>query len=154
MNGGTGGGKDDDKIMFLKSSRYIADIVSDVINKYCIKQLVDYNYSRVKYPRLCVRRIGEQADWRTMSFAIRNMVGAGIIRPDDKLEESIRDEMDLPKVDPDTVRMPATPQVPGGGGAPGGPKLPQPSPAKPPRQQPLPPSGTGARNAGTDRSGG
>jgi hypothetical protein len=152
MNGGASG-KDDDKIMFLKSSRYIADIVADVINKYCIRQLVDYNYNRVKYPKLCVRRIGEQADWRTMSFAIRNMVGAGIIRPDDKLEESIRDEMDLPRVDPDTTREAAAPQMPGGGGA-GGPKLPQPSPAKPPRQQPLPPSGPGARNAGTDRSGG
>jgi hypothetical protein len=153
MDGGSGAGKDDDRIMFLKSSRYIADIVADVINKYCIEQLVDYNYTRVGYPTLCVRRIGEQADWRTMSFAIRNMVGAGIIRPDDKLEENIRDEMDLPKADPDTIRVVATPQG-GPGGAGGKPQLPQQKPAGPPRQQPLPVANTGAANAGQDRSGG
>jgi hypothetical protein len=155
MNGGGGAGKDDDKTMFLKSTRYIADIVVDVFNKYAIPQLVDYNWTRVKYPKLRARRIGEQADWRTMSFAIRNMVGAGIIRPDDELEANIRDEMDLPEADVETTRITNTPQAPGAGGSqPGGPKLPQPSPAKPPRQQPLPPGGVGRSNAGTDRSGG
>lgn len=156
MNGGGGSGKDDDKTMFLKATRFIADIVTDVFNKYAIPQLVDFNWSRVKYPKLRARRIGEQADWRTMSFAIRNMVGAGIIRPDDELEANIRDEMDLPKVDEDTVRVTASPQMPGGGGVAGGPKLPQPSPARPPRQQPLPSSArnAGTNNTGADRSGG
>src|SRR5882724_519882 len=152
MNGGRGLGKDDDKIMFLKSCRYVADIVADVFNQYCIKQLIDYNFVRVKYPRLRCRRIGEQADWRTMSFAIRNMVGAGIIRPDDKLEENIREEMDLPKVDAASVRIVATPQG-GPGGAAGGPKLPQPSPAKPLRQAPLPGVNAGGANTGVDKSG-
>lgn len=161
MESGTGSGKDDDKILFLKSSRFIADIVCDIINQYCIKQLIDYNYVRVKYPKLRVRRIGEQADQRTVSFGLRNLVGAGIVRPDDRLEETIREEFDLPKVDPETIRMPPTPQAPGsgvgGGGsdrdAPGAPKPPG-ARVGPPRQQPLPPSGPGRSNAGGDRSGG
>ncbi|HVI77437.1 MAG TPA: hypothetical protein VM715_04625 [Candidatus Acidoferrum sp.] len=92
------------KEMFEKSTRYIADIVADVINRYAIPQLVDYNWSSGGYPVLKVRRIGETVDWRILSFALRNLVGADILRPDDSLEEWVRDEMDLPYYDPDTVR--------------------------------------------------
>jgi hypothetical protein len=155
-------GKDDDRILFLKAARFAADIVVDVINKYAIPELVDYNWQRVGYPKICARRIGEQADWRTMSFAIRNMVGAGIIRPDDRLEENIREEMDLPMADPATLRLPPTPQNGAAGGPapvpPGGqantPTPPGPGRAGPPRQAPVPQVGVPRPNAGIDRSGG
>ena len=163
MEGGAGNsGKDDDRILFLKSARFAADIIVDVINKFAIPQLVDFNWQRVGYPKICARRIGEQADWRTMSFAIRNMVGAGIIRPDDRLEENIREEMDLPAADPATVRLPPTPQngaaggsapVPAGGQA-NVPTPPGPGRAGPPRQAPVPQVGVPRPNAGIDRSGG
>lgn len=162
-----GNAKEEDQTMFLKATRFIADIVAGVFNHYAIPQLIDYNYGRgEKYPILKARRIGEQADWRTMSFAVRNLVGAGVLRPDDKLEENLREEMDLPKADPKTVRLPATPQVPGGSGQQ------QPTPGNPsghlgaptqkqngptsglPRQTPLPPVGTPGGNGGIDRSGG
>jgi hypothetical protein len=113
-----GNAKEEDQTMFLKATRFVADIAADTFNAYGIPQLIDYNFVRGdKYPKLRARRIGEQADWRTLSFAIRNLIGAGVIRPDDKLEESIRQEMDLPKADPATIRETATPQAPGGGGA-------------------------------------
>jgi len=161
MDDPSGSGKDDDRILFLKSARFAADIVVDVINKYAIPELVDYNWQRVGYPKICARRIGEQADWRTMSFAIRNMVGAGIIRPDDRLEENIREEMDLPAADPETVRLPPTPQNGAAGGPapvpPGGqastPTPPGPGRAGPPRQAPVPTVGVPRPNAGIDRSG-
>jgi hypothetical protein len=142
-----------DEAMFLKATRFIADIVCQTFNDYLIKELVDYNFPAVKnYPKLRARRIGEQADWRTMSFAIRNFIGAGVIQPDDVLERNIREEMDLPPLDEATIRKTETPQGPPGSseaGKPGTGKAPE---AGPPRQRPakaqLP-----AGNAGTDRSG-
>jgi hypothetical protein len=139
--------------MFMKTTRYIADLVRDVFNKYAIPELVDYNWPGVtNYPELRVRKMGETVDWRTISFAIRNFVGAGIIQPDDKLEEWIRDEMDLPPIDETTTRVEATPQLPGAPTAPGarvGP--PRQSQAGNMKQQA---QGTGKSNAGTDNSGG
>jgi hypothetical protein len=105
-----GGAKDEDQVMFLKATRFIADIVCEVFNLHLIPQLIDFNFSRAKYPKLRARRIGEQADWRTISFAIRNLVGAGILVPDDRLERHLRAEMDLPFSDPKTARTIATPQ--------------------------------------------
>jgi len=97
----------------MKATRIIADIVADVFNKWAIPELVNYNWLTVdEYPTLRARRIGETVDWRTISFAIRNFVGAGVIKPDDPLEAWIRDEMDLPKPDPESVREMATPQAP------------------------------------------
>jgi hypothetical protein len=147
--------KEEDQAMFLKGTRFIADIVIDTINRYAIPQLVDYNWARVGsgYPKLRARRIGEQADWRTMSFAVRNYVGAGIIEPDDELEKAIRDEMALPPKDPETTRITKTPQNPGAT-APGAPGKPTPPKAGPPRQSPTPPVGTPSGNAGRDSSGG
>lgn len=110
--GSTNATKEEDQTMFLKATRFIADIVVDVFNKYAIPQLVDFNFGplRTGYPRLRARRIGEQADWRTMSFAVRNLVGANVILPDDPLEDLLRDEMDLPRRDPETTRSTPSPQ--------------------------------------------
>jgi hypothetical protein len=94
-----------DQTLFLKATRFTADIVTDVINKYAIPQLVNMNWAGAKYPQLTVKRIGEQEDWRTTSFTIRNYVGAGIIVPDDPLEEYLRDELGLPPADPATSRL-------------------------------------------------
>ncbi len=99
--------------MFLKATRYIADTIRDVINRYCIPQLVMWNWGeRDIYPELCVRRIGDTTDWRTISFALRNFIGAGVVVPDETLESWIRDEMDLPKADTNTSRVQVTPQLP------------------------------------------
>jgi hypothetical protein len=148
--------KDDDRILFLQATRVIAEVVQDVMNKYAIPQLVDFNWLRLKgYPKLKARRIGEQADWRTLSFAMRNMIGAGVIRPDDKLEDQVREEMDLPEVDVETLRQTKTPQ-----GPPGQPEAPEgaPQPPSPPRvgppRQPPPSAQPPRGNAGRDASGG
>lgn len=142
--------------MFLKSTRYVADIIRDVFNKYCIPQLVQYNWGEQDvYPELKARRLGDTLDWRTISFALRNFVGAKIIQPDDELEKWIRDEMDLPKWDPETSRVTETPQVPGAPGKPGkgdeDKGKPRQSPAGGMQQQA---QGTGKSNVGEDMSGG
>jgi len=113
----TSTGQEEMQQTFLKAIRYVADIVRDVFNKYCIPQIVNWNWGPdAEYPELKVRRIGDTVDWRTMSFAIRNFVGAGIIRPDQPLEDWIRDEMDLPGADPSSARVivPNQPAIPDG----------------------------------------
>jgi hypothetical protein len=97
--------KEEDQTMFLKATRFIADVVADTFNMYAIPELVDLNFSRgVGYPRLRARRIGETEDQRTMSFTVRNLVGAGVIIPDDSLDDYMRDVLDLPERDPSTAR--------------------------------------------------
>jgi hypothetical protein len=126
--------------IFQKGTAFVAEIVKDSFNKWVIPELVDFNWRVTDYPELRVRRIGETTDWRTFSFALRNFVGANILRPDEELEKWIREEMDLPHVDEDTRREVVTPQA---GGARVG----------PPRQG-LPRADTGTANAGRDGSGG
>ena len=91
---------------FLKGTRFIAEIIKDTVNNYAIPEWMGYNYPRVQeMPQLKVRRIGDSTDWRQLSFALRNMIGSGVIRPDDELERFIREEMDLPHVDIETLRQ-------------------------------------------------
>jgi hypothetical protein len=175
-------GKDDDRTLFIRSTRFLAQCVADVFNSYCIPQLVDYNFSRVPngYPELCARRIGEEEQWRTTSFTVRNLVGAGVLTPDDELEDALREETDLPPRDPKTARNIASPQgapIEGQATAPQAaagagaqrpapanqqrgvsganvPSKPAPSPAQAPRQNPSPVVAVPRGNAGVDRSGG
>ncbi len=174
--------KEDAMNMFYKGTRYIASTVADTFNRYVIKQLVDFNFSRGKYPILRARRIGENEDLRTWSFAFRNLVGANAIIPDDDLEKFLRIELDLPPADPATARPAMAPRVtdkyaatpntdlenptkaetaavtPGATTTPGNTTNPSKAIKPPrvgmPRQKSSPPVGIPARNAGTDRSGG
>ena len=153
------GAKEDSMTMFYKATRYIASTIAGTFNRYVIKELVDFNYSPGKYPILRARRIGENEDLRTWSFAFRNLVGTDAIRPDAPLEAFLRKELDLPPADPTTVRLPPTPQAPGAGSnSPGNTTNPASNVGSPkigpPRQKTTPPVGTPKGNSGTDRSGG
>ena len=149
LNTGAAASKEQEIDLYTKATRFTADIVRNAINKYAIPQLVDYNWPGVtKYPELKVRRLGEVRDLRTLSFAVRNLVGANIILPDERLEIYLRDEMDLPRLDAKTTREIATPQAPNSG-APGAPKPPR---VGMPRQGK--PSAKQGQGTGVDRSGG
>jgi hypothetical protein len=146
--------------MFFKSTRYLAMSISNIFNRFVIRELVDKNFKRGKYPKLRARRIGEWNDLRTLSFAIRNFVGAGLITPDDPLEASLREESDLPPMDKATARPIIQLQMPDDGSGEGGqgdsntPHPPQPGRAGPPRQGPPSTKKAGAANVGRDASGG
>ena len=103
----------DEMATFNAACRFIADIIADTFNKYAIPQLIGYNFDRVGVPRLRATNIGSKADLRTLSFALRNFVGANLIKPDDRLDAYLRDMADLPPADPTTTREVATPQAPG-----------------------------------------
>jgi len=142
--------------MFFKSTRYLANGISNIFNKHIIRQLVDLNFKRGKYPKLRARRIGEWNDLRTLSFAIRNFVGAGLITPDDVLEAQLREETDLPPMDTATSRLVGVlaPQPDPSEGDPNAPGAPEPSRAGPPRQKAAPAAKPIAANSGRDASGG
>jgi hypothetical protein len=160
--------KEDAMNMFYKGTRYIAATIADTFNRYVIKQLVDFNFARGKYPILRARRIGENEDLRTWSFAFRNLVGAGAIQPDDELEAFLRIELDLPPMDKETTRVLQQPQNPADptddnkdianqvdtnnlsnpADTVGPPRVGM------PRQKTSPPVSSGSMNIGRDRSGG
>lgn len=99
--------------MFYKSTRYIGHTIADTFNRHCIKQLVDFNFQRGKYPKLMIRRIGEWEDIRTMTFGLRNLVGAQMLTPDEPTEEWLRNMLFMPRMDKATQRLALTPQAPG-----------------------------------------
>lgn len=149
----------DNAEMFHRSTRYVANTVADIINKFVIRKYVDINYARNKsYPKIKAKRIGEENEQRTRSFTIRNYVGSRVLTPDEALETHVREELDLPPFDPETARPAIAPQAPRGQrpqGETGAPTPPAPGRAGPPRQQPTPPIPPGTRgNAGIDSSGG
>ena len=137
--------------LFLKSLRSIGNLIADVFNIYCIPSLVDYNFSVDRYPRLHVRRIGENRDMQMFAQAMKNLVDANIISIDDSTERWVRNEMDMPLewnadakrlnemlqkpfVNPDGTPMKPGPQA----------QNPQTQPNKPsPRPGPKSPVGTG-----------
>ena len=145
LDTGASASKEQEIDLFMKAIRFTADIVRSVINKHAIPQLIDYNFADPKYPILKARRIGEANELRTLSFAFRNFVGAGTIIPDDRLEEWVRDELDMPIPDKSTSRDIQTK----GGAATGG----TPRPPKNEVRQ-GPPSANQGQGTGDDNSGG
>lgn len=145
--------KPDSLDMFYKSTRYIARTIAGVYNKFLIPELVAINFNRGKPPTLGIRRIGEWEDIRTMTFAMRNLVGSKLITPDKPLEEFLREELFLPNADPETSRELAQNSRGGEQGThevapPGEPNI------QGKGHRGAPPVGTPQANAGTDRSGG
>ena len=129
---GAAASKEQEIDLFMKAIRFTADIVRAIINKHAIPQLIDLNYPDVTdYPVLRARRIGEVNELRTLSFAFRNFVGAGTVIPDDPLEDWVRDELDMPRADKSTARLPEAPQAPSTGGTPRTPKVGEPRQTKP-----------------------
>jgi len=140
---------------FYKSTRYIAEgVICATINKWLIKQLVDMNFLRKNgYPKLRVRRMGEWEDTRTMTFALRNLVGAKLVTPDEPIENLLREQMGLPKLDKTTARDISQKAGPGGSGlTPPGQNVGAPQVGLP-KQGASPPIGVPQANAGTDRRG-
>lgn len=110
------GNKEDASVLadlYMKATRITSDVVRDAFNKWSIPRLVKWNWGQTASenpPQLKVRRIGETVDWRTISFTLRNLVGADLIIPDEPLLDSIRTEFDLPEADPATAFAVIAPQ--------------------------------------------
>ena len=100
-------GTDTKADIFLKSSRDLANIIYEEINRNLIQELINYNYGeQLHYPKLKVRRVSDEVSSRVLSFALKNIVSSDIIRPDEDLENWWRNELSLPAKDGDTERQP------------------------------------------------
>ncbi|HEX6825801.1 MAG TPA: hypothetical protein VF077_05725 [Nitrospiraceae bacterium] len=92
--------------LFLKSLRHVGNQIADVLNVHLIPQLVDYNYTVKRYPKLCVRRVGDVRDMQAWTASIRNLVLADVISVDTDTEAWVRKEMEMPQnVDYDDDRI-------------------------------------------------
>lgn len=151
--------------LFYKSVRRHANRMAGIMNRYVIPEIIDMNWGKQdKYPKMFVRKLGDVTEARTISFAVRNLVGSGVIQPDDRLELWARELVDAPPPDPATKRVVAQPQNPfmeqeqHEGRQPGGGNGPKPitpgGVARPPRQsQAANQRGAGSANAGRDGGG-
>ena len=100
--GSTGGSgsralSQDHSALFYESLKAVARQISDVINKYAIKQLVDMNFDVEYYPELQFSSIG-RVDFEELSTTLSDLVSAKVIIPDGGLEDFIREKFELPEV--------------------------------------------------------
>lgn len=90
---------EDQQSLFMLSLSSIAKQITEQINREIIPELVEMNFDIKEnqvYPKLCFNRLGEVA-YDKLSSSIATLAGAGIITPDEELEEHIRKVFDLPK---------------------------------------------------------
>ena len=88
---------EDHSDLFLLSLKAIANQVSDVMNKFAIKKLVDLNFNVEKYPKLKATNI-DHIDVDKLSVAMQRLVQTGVIMPDAETEKYIRELMNLPEM--------------------------------------------------------
>lgn len=96
---GSGGGRatsGSHQDMFTKSNRYVANLICDTINLYCVPQLVRYNFKSDKFPKLQVRNIGESKELQQWASGVANLTSQGLITPDIETEQWVRKIIDAP----------------------------------------------------------
>jgi hypothetical protein len=89
---------EDQSSIFHNNLTAIARQVADVLNKYAIKQLVDFNYNVKDYPQLKFSKIGV-VQYDKVATAISDLVKAGVIKVDETLEDNVRQLFNLPEKD-------------------------------------------------------
>lgn len=93
---------EDHTSLFLQSLEAIANAITDVINKYAIKELVDLNFENVEvYPELDYNGIS-RVDVEKLSTAYQRFAQSGAIKPTDADDQHIRELMGLPERTEDT----------------------------------------------------
>ena len=90
---------------FVYSLQTLAMQIADVTTQHVIEDLVDLNFGEDEpAPRLVFDEIGSQQ--AATAQALKTLVDAGIIHPDQVLEETSRQQYGLPPADPATATPP------------------------------------------------
>lgn len=88
---------------FTLSLRTVAEQVADIATQHIVEDLVDLNFGEtVQAPRVVFDEIGAQTP--ATAEAMQSLVQTKVIRPDEKLEQFMRDRYGLPEADPSTAR--------------------------------------------------
>lgn len=95
---------------FMKAMKYIANMICDYINMYPIPRMVAYNFPTNRFPKLCVRNIGETRDMQAWSAMVKNLFDSLGITPDEPTEQYLRKVADIPqKTEPRPAPVTASP---------------------------------------------
>tara|TARA_Y100000310_G_C20697319_1_gene826634 strand:+ start:310 stop:2391 length:2082 start_codon:yes stop_codon:yes gene_type:complete len=86
---------------FLSSVQAFADYICEVFTRFALIEYVNVNYQVNEYPRLKVRRIQ-----KLNPTVLAELANAGLINPDETLENSIRVDLNLPEKQEDTISEP------------------------------------------------
>jgi hypothetical protein len=116
---------------FLNGCQYIAELICEEINgdKGPIRRIIDKNYGpQEDYPYLACSGVTDKAG-KEFSEVLKNLTASNLIRPDDRLEENLRNRYALPEIDTESIRETAAPN-PFGGPEGGDPDNPGPIPIK------------------------
>lgn len=99
---------------FLGGLEYIADQICETINGQLIPEIVAMNFGGSPKIKLQCSGITDRAG-EELSKVILNLTQSGILKADDRLEESMRKRFGLPTKEDNTVReaAPVTPGTPG-----------------------------------------
>lgn len=81
---------------FLMSLEYVAKHICQTIDKYLIKDLIDFNFETPIYPHLTYDKIGT-IDVNALTTALQRGVQTGVLTVTPDIEEVLRDAMDLPE---------------------------------------------------------
>lgn len=135
LNLGTGAGSyalsEDQSGFFLMALKALGNNICDTINRYAIRQLVDYNWEVQRYPKLTVSDL-DSFNVTGIADAVTKLVTAGLILPDNYIEAELRRRMHLPAMrNPGAERPRPVPQlapVPGTSGPVAPATPPQPAP--------------------------
>lgn len=96
---------------FVMSLQTLAEQIRDTATSHIIEDLVDINFGENEpAPRLVFDEIGSRQ--AATAAALKTLVDAGVIRPDEVLEESSRQQYGLPPADPSTIRTPPAAAAP------------------------------------------
>jgi hypothetical protein len=98
---------------FALSLQTLAQQIADVTTQHVIEDLVDINFGPEEpAPKLVFDKIGSQQT--ATAQALKLLVDAGVIHPDQILEETSRQQYGLPPADPATATEPPGSQPAGG----------------------------------------
>ena len=85
--------------LFLKSLEAVANNIADTFNKHAIKELVDLNFDNVvEYPILKYNGVAKE-DINTLSTALQRLGQAGMIRPNERDEQYLREMIGFPEME-------------------------------------------------------
>jgi len=81
--------------IFMKSMKYVANYIAQMVNMYLIPELVVWNFPTNNFPSLKVRNIGETRDLQMLGAALANLASQGLITPDLDTENWMRETFDM-----------------------------------------------------------
>lgn len=97
---------EDQSDLFLLALGAVAQNIADTFNRYIIPELVAYNFANVEtMPKLEFDKLGDR-DTEKFANTLATLMGAGVLKTDDGIEDQVREIMGLPPRDESALEEP------------------------------------------------